>query len=377
MKRETVHFDDEIVLRGDTYWYRGKPDFANARIEKSLKIKKGALQKDVLRAKREFLLAEENRGYIKGKTDFGYIREKYIEERELEGLAHKTIWEIRHVMREHFRYFEKYRIEEIDQPLFSEYCKTKKKLTLHVHRKVLNAFLKWCTQNKYLKHRPVISIPKFARKEKREREVLKDSEIKVLFENLSGPATLYHAMYLLMGMRNSEILKLKWEDVDLVSGAIRVHPMTNKSRKGRVVPINPWVSRMLKELRRVNEYVFPSRTPNGKKGHRDASGAFRKHWKRALSVVAADRHFTPHDMRATFETFMHINDGFTDTQREKMAGANIDVQKNIYVTMDVRALRGLEESVKIEGLNEIMERKIPSISGAKVGAKPSESGGEE
>lgn len=377
MKRDPVHFDDDLVLRGDTYWYRGKPDFATSRIEKSLKIKKGALQKDVLRAKKEFLLAEENRGHVKGRTDFRYIRTKYIAERELEDISPKTIWEIKHVMCEHFRFFERYRVEEIDQLLFSDYCKTKLNITLHTHRKVLNAFLKWCVQNKCLKHRPEIELPKFAKKPKRQREVLNDDEIKALFQNLSGPSTLYHAMYLLMGMRNSEILKLKWEDVDIDGGAIRVHPMNNKSRKGRVVPINPWVLAILKSQPLKNEYVFPSRTPGGKKAHRDTSGGFRKHWLKALSAIGSDRHFTPHDMRATFEKFMHINDGFTDTQREKMAGANIDVQKNIYVTMDVRALRGLENSVQIGGLSEIMDEKILEISGAKVGAKPSADGGEK
>lgn len=373
MKRKPVAFDKEIFLRGDTYWYRGKPVFAKHRIEKSLGIKDGATRREILRAKAELLEAEENRGYVKGRTSFPYIRGKYLAERELEGLSAKTMWEVNHVMTEHFRFFDKHNVEDLCQPLFNEYCKTKKNITLHTHRKVMNHFLKWCTQNKYIKYRPEIDLPKFAKKPKREREILTDDEVRRLFQALSGPATVYHAMYLLMGMRNSEIVKLRWNEVNLETQAIQVNPMNNRVRKGRVIPINPWVLSLLKEMPKTSEWVFPSRR-GAKKPHRDPSSGFRKAWLKALKDAGIDRHLTPHDMRATFEYWMHMNTNFTDTQREKMAGANIDVQKNIYVTMNAEALRGLENSVQVEGLAEIMQEKIGSISGAKVGAKHSKRG---
>jgi integrase len=371
-------FDDDIYIRNGIYWFRGNPAEGKPRIERSLKIREPATQKSVIRAKNELLEAEQNRGYVKGRTDFMYIAKKYIEERTLEFnenlLSEKTLAESKKVMLDHFRFFERTKVEEISQPLFTEYCKAKRNITVHTHRKVMSHFLKWCVQSGHLKMRPEIQIPKFAKKPVRQREILSEDEVKLLFKHLRPDATLYHAMYLLMGMRNSEILKLKWENVNLETGALRVHKSTNKSKKPRVLPINAWVLALLKAQPRKNEYVFPTRTPGGKKGHRDTTAAFRKPWAKALKDAGIVRHLTPQDMRATFEYWMHKNTAFTDTQREKMAGANIDVQKNIYVTMDVGALRGLENSVQIEGLDQIMHEKIPSKNGANVGAKSKKRG---
>jgi integrase len=373
MIRFPVKFDKDLFLHNGVYWYRGTPPFAKNRLEFSLKVKEGAAQKVVAKAKKEKLEAYENRGFVKGKTSLGYLGEKYIQSRELEHgqgeLSEKSLWEDRKIIRDYFKSLHRLEVAEINQGVFNEFCLENNKRTLHNDRKVMNRFLKWCVQNNYLRLRPEIELPKFAKKKPRQREILTEDEVIKLFTHLDGPATLYHAMYLLMGMRNSEILKLEWENVGFERQALRVHPMSNKSRAPRAIPMNPWVEKLLRETPRINEYVFPSRTPNGKKGHRDTTGAFRDQWHSALKAAGISRHLTPHDMRATFEYWMHKNTAFTDTQREKMAGANIDVQKNIYVTMDVEALRGLEHSVKIQGLDEVLNTKIPSKNGVKSGVK--------
>ena len=297
--------------------------------------------------------------------NFTVLSEKYIEDRLYEHtgadierpLSKSTYKEAVYLVTKHLRPFIKRTpVKDIDQPYFNEYCRFKRKsgLNLTNHRKVLNHFLKWCVKNGYMNHRPELEVPKFASKSRRKREILTNSEINALFSVYKMPIHLYVVLYLLHGMRNMEICKLKWSDIDWEKRGLYINPENNRTRKARAIPLNSYAINLLKIThdKKINDYVFPSRSKSGKKGHIDPSGGIRFAWKNALKEAGISRNITPHDMRATFETHMHMRPDFTDTQREKMAGAKIDVQKDVYVKMSIDQLRGLEDSVKIEGMDQ-------------------------
>ncbi len=379
LKRQSVHFDDEIVLWGDTYYYRGTPFGIKKRVERSLNIKKGAAQRDVLKAKKELIDSLEKVGSAGGKNSFSLIAEKYKDVRRLEAkdpklLSKATLYETVSIMDNHLiPFYGTQRVEEIDQDSFENYCLIKRKSGLNLvnHRKVLNHFFKWCVHRNYLKYRTEVVIPKMAIKQRRKRSVLTEDEIKSLIKACDEKTLLYVSMYLFMGMRNMEICKLKWSDIDFEKKAIFINPENNRRRKSRAIPVNRYVYNLLQQRKQVakSAWVFPSAIANGIKPYMDPSGGIRKAWARAIEKAEIKRHITPHDLRATFETFMHTNTGFTDTQREKMAGAQIDVQKDHYVSMQAEQLRGLEESVKIEGMDQIIAEKTGQISGGKRGGK--------
>lgn len=386
--RKPTRFDREIFIRGTTYWYRGTPVGTKRREEFSLGLRVGEVtQKEVLLEKKNRLESLEQRG-SKRESRYESVYPKYLAEREGEEPSFKTLFEIKSVLGLEYTARQKdsndnlvvfrgkylgpflrgKKIHEIDQDLFDEYCKLHTGITLHNHVKVLNAFLGWCARRKYKKFHVEIKLPKSAQKDRRQRKILSDEQIKELISRLDGRALVYHAMYLTLGIRNKEILRLKWEDVSFENRSIRIHFMSNKNKLPRVIPANSFVLRLLAALERHDSpWVFPSRTDKSK--HRHTTSSFRDEFRAALSSNIDESNFTQHDLRATFEKFMHINPAFTDTQREKMAGAKIDVQKNVYVTMLAEDLRGLEDSVQIEGLNELFNDKILEICGAKRGAK--------
>lgn len=383
-KRTPVKFDSELVLWGDSYYYRGTPLGMKKRVERPIGIKKGALQKDVLKAKKEFLESIERAGSAAGKTTFFVVSQKYILEREEEAkdptlLSPSSLGETKGVMKNHLiPYFGSCKVEEIDQSTFKDYCMIKKKKGLNLvnHRKVMNHFLKWCVHEKYLKYRLELEIPKHAQKARRERVVLTEDEIKKLIKACEGRVMLYVMMYLFMGLRNSEILMLRWDAIDFSRKALFVNPLSNRRRKARAIPINSFVLELLeKEAKkprhsdRRKDYVFPAQRSMGKFPHINPIGGIRKPWMQALKRAGLDGKIQPHDLRSTFETFMHANSKFTDTQREKMAGAQIDVQKDTYVKMQVDHLRGLEESVNVDGIKELIERKTSKVTGGKSGGE--------
>jgi integrase len=64
------------------------------------------------------------------------------------------------------------------------------------------------------------------------------------------------ALALLTGMRQGEILKMKWADINFTLGEVRVPEENAKSKKERYVPIGPELTAELDLLPRKGEYVF-------------------------------------------------------------------------------------------------------------------------
>lgn len=386
-KRIPVKFDDEIFLRGETYYYRGTPPGTKTQIEKSLKIKKGAAQKDILKAKRAIVDASGNLGSRAGKNSFAVLADRYIKNRWEEAkdpnvLSEHSAYESEQILTQHMiPFFGNKRVDELEQIDFADYCAIKfKNLNLVNHRKVINHFMKWCVHESVLKYRVQFEIPKKFHKPRRGRVVLTDEEvtklIKAVVEMTNGnrrlwKTRLYVMFYLLMGVRNKEICRLRWDEVSFEKNALKINKWSNRKRKERAIPINSYCLQVLKEeySLKASDWVFPSGKKNSKYPHMSPEGGYRKGWVKALDKAGIDRHITPHDLRATFETFMHTNNKLTDTQREKMAGAAIDVQKNIYVTMDVDHLRGAEESVNLPAIKKIFREKPRAKRAKKEHAK--------
>ncbi len=109
---------------------------------------------------------------------------------------------------------------------------------------------------------------------------LEAHELPFFFEALpyeqNPVARAYLATLLLTGMRKSEALTLRWQDVDWHRKELNL-PKT-KNGKPHVVPISVHLENFLQELQLVkeNEWVFPG---NSKKGHMNEP---RKAWIRLL-----------------------------------------------------------------------------------------------
>jgi integrase len=107
-------------------------------------------------------------------------------------------------------------------------------------------------------------------------------------------------MALSTGMRQGEILNLKWPDVDLKKGVAILQETKNGER--RRVPITGYALEVMREYAKVrrldSEFVFPGRT--GKPVE------FRKHWLKALSDAGiADFRF--HDLRHCTASYLAMN----------------------------------------------------------------------
>ncbi len=100
---------------------------------------------------------------------------------------------------------------------------------------------------------------------------------------------------LITGMRRSEILKMKWKDINLRLGTIRIPMENSKSKKERIVPIDSFLFDTLDSIEKKGEYVFMNDWTGGHR--RDVREAFRAACERAEIPSGRENGLTFHDLR--------------------------------------------------------------------------------
>ena len=156
----------------------------------------------------------------------------------------------------------------------------------------------------WIEENPVSKVKKL--KEPRGRvRFLSEEEHKALLEackNASN-ANLYTVVVIALttGARFSEIMNLKWEDVDFSRRLFYFLETKNKER--RSVPISQRAYELLdehKKVRRINtKYVFP-----GKEGHKPLE--LKRQWENAIKKAELED-FRFHDLRHTAASYLAMN----------------------------------------------------------------------
>lgn len=171
---------------------------------------------------------------------------------------------------------------------------------LTVLKKMLSLAMEWGFE---LKRNPVKKGNYFSEEEYRRERVLNPEEETRLFKVAASHIRPILSCALLTGMRYSEILGLRWENVDLGKRQIVIKAESSKSGKKRTLPMNRSLLATLLQLKQMNmgasEYVFLYEDPK--------SGKFRHVTTIRRAFTAACRrakiknlHF--HDLRHTVGT---------------------------------------------------------------------------
>jgi integrase len=176
--------------------------------------------------------------------------------------------------------------------------------TVNRHLQLLRAVFLRAIRDGKVDSTPTSKV-RFHRENNKRERYLSDDEERRLFETL--PAWLHPLVTVALhtGMRKSELLKLKWSDVDFTTGTI--HVRDPKSGENEHVLMNETTKRALKTLsdsrtrvvdlkdalqRHLNRYVFTA--PEGGYIH-----VLNRYWYPALRRAGIDG-LRFHDLRHTF-----------------------------------------------------------------------------
>lgn len=129
-------------------------------------------------------------------------------------------------------------------------------------RSIAHAVFEWANENEITTSNPVAGIK--ARKETKRDHVLKDDEVRAIWkatEKESPVQQSFVRVLFLTGLRRSEVLGAKWEDVDLEGGYWRIPAVATKSQMRLDVPLTAKLREIFEALRMFNgsrDHVFAS-----------------------------------------------------------------------------------------------------------------------
>jgi len=165
-------------------------------------------------------------------------------------------------------------------------------------RQIFNLAKRW---KKYYGENPVSISGLLPEENVKERILALEEERRLLsFSNPYLKPILITALQ--TGMRKSEILTLKWSNVDFDNGIITIDQTNTKSKKTRRVPINSTLKTLLIEQKLKcggSDYLFLSPSGSPYKYHDSIKGAFQRTCNKA-GITG----FRFHDLRHTAATRM-------------------------------------------------------------------------
>lgn len=294
-----------------------------------------ALREAMAAHQAEAALAAASRPAVPGRP-FDELADAYLEHLTMLGRKNSTIEDVRghlrHWLRPHFATIPVERIEREDvkalvrrmiagdRPSGIERPKPPAPKTMRNIIGNLSAMLRWAEREGWRRGNPADGIDLPAPATSDEIRWLEADEVRLLAEHtIESPYQhLDRVLYVvaaMTGLRQGELVELRWRDIDWTAGAIRVRRSytrkqlgTPKSRRSsRSVPMADDVAAALEELSRLPEIpdgpddlVFP----HPMTGEHLASAQMLRRMRKGLRAAGLDDSHRFHDLRHTFGTQM-------------------------------------------------------------------------
>ncbi len=169
--------------------------------------------------------------------------------------------------------------------------------TFEIVRRLFN----WAIGEDYLTTNPCQGISKPAKETRRDR-VLKEDEIRAVWQAMEAEQPLVAAMFklrLVTAQRGGEVASMTWEDLDLATGWWTIPAERSKNGLSHRVFLSPQALAVLEDVREQENgspWLFPSPKPGR---HIEQLAQATKHIRERAGVE-----FVPHDLRRTAASCM-------------------------------------------------------------------------
>jgi integrase/recombinase XerC len=207
----------------------------------------------------------------------------------------------------------------------------------------LRSFFKFCVRENFIETNPAVSLAT-PKQEKKLPNFLTEAEVIKLLEAPDAATeaglrdraileTLYST-----GMRVGELVALNYENIDFISGVIKVR---GKGKKERLVPVGE------SALKAIKAYLDKRVVPDGeskrvlflnKRGRRINQRTIRRVIEKYIKVFCAKTGISPHTLRHSFAT--HLLDRGADLRsvQELLGHANLSTTQ-IYTHITAQRLK--------------------------------------
>jgi len=235
-------------------------------------------------------------------------------------------------------------------------------------RNLMSTLFNHAMRYEWAEKNPIRLVRQSAKRE-RTPDVLTAEEIRALLGKLEGPYYVMAFLAAVTGLRVSELLALKWEDVDFAAGEMNltraivsqhVGPLKTAASQ-KPVPMDAGLSALLLDWRgrcpynQEQDYVFASLARHGAQPLWPSS-AMSNHIRPAAKLAGILKHVRWHVFRHSFATLLKGNGEDVKTVQESLRHADSKVTLDTYT-------QGLMP-VKREAQRKVFEMIVPICSHA-------------
>ncbi len=218
---------------------------------------------------------------------------------------------------------------------------------------IFNHGLRWEWHDK----NPITQVRQSAKRQK-VPVVLNVEQIKSMLEHLREPAKTAVLVDILTGLRVSELLALKWSDVDFENFSLHVTRSISLQHVGpckteasqKPVPLDPELAEVLLMWRRQSAYpmdddwLFASPASQGKRPYWSSS-LFRVYLRPALKAAKVTGKVGWHTFRHSYATILKSHGEDVKTVQELLRHANSSVTLNLYAQAVTETKRSAQSKI--------------------------------
>jgi integrase len=222
-------------------------------------------------------------------------------------------------------------------------------------------------EEELIANNPFPNLKKIKAKESARERILKDSEIKELWEAMKDESPNMRdimRLLLLLGQRSLETMSMSVADIDIDRKEWTVPASRTKNGKPNVLPLPTTAWAIIKPRLKNEKWVFPSKYNTTRKTARgDGHTKSTKETRRRLRVATGIEGWTGHDLRRTCRTIMS-REGVSPHVAEQVLGhvqGGVEgiYDQHSYVDEKRKALEKVDIAIsKILGTNQADQTKI-------------------
>ena len=213
-------------------------------------------------------------------------------------------------------------------------------------------------KNKYCKSNPAVDveIPKF---DNQRYFTIEEEQAKKLYDTIVNyPIITIRGIFIFLmhGRRKQEVLRLKWENIDIHQKLYSLKALENKSRKNQIFPLSSMQIEILEKIGiKKNGYIFVKKDGNPYKD-------IRSHWNKIRQQL--DFYIKLHDLRHLIG-FIAVNEGVPLKAISKTLGhSNTQITErysNVSIGMVKETLDTVFGTIEHKNTNSSKNKKLEQL----------------
>lgn len=217
--------------------------------------------------------------------------------------------------------------------------------TINNYIRNIKVFFNYCYEKKYIKSNPVDKL-KFVKSKRKMKDEITDSEFKALIKAINVTIYSEYRDYTIIqlifdtGMRLSETLNLKLENMDIERRTILIPAEINKGKKDRYVFFSNTMANVLRKWLQYkdrycdSEYLFP--TKNGKI---ITASNFGRNFRMYVEKAKINKPITAHCLRNNFAKRFLLSGGDIFMLSKILGHSSVTVTEQAYLDVTMSDIR--------------------------------------